>query len=254
MGDFAAKIANLEGKLLRSLFALVFQPGRLGAEWLAEKRIRWATPMGLFLLINVVYFLAPPISDFSLPLADHLQGQGHSRWALSVVDRQVPGVAEWVESNWQGERPKAYNAYATKFNQSTQTHSKLLFIAQVPLVALALLLLHWRRRIPFVDHFALALHYWAFILLSVILINGVGIVAGGWLVKAGWFSTESEASIVFPWTFLVMIILHLVLMLRRAYGQRWPMAALKAIPVLAACLVSHFVFRGLLFAFTYYSI
>ena len=252
--DFAAKVTSFDGKLVRSLLALIFQPGRLGAEWLAGRRVRWAAPIGLFLVINVLYFVAPPVTDFNLSLWDQLTEQAYSDWAVAQVERRFPGVAEWVESGGELKRPEGYSPFAAEFNQRAPNLSKVLLVFQVPLVAFMLCLLHWRRRIHFVDHFAVALHFWTFLLLALMAIKEISHFGSMLFIKAGWFNSESDAMFVWKLTLILGLSSHLIMVLRRAYQQPLPLAIVKMVPVAVACVLSHLSFRFLLFVITYFSL
>jgi hypothetical protein len=252
--EFTSKMTSLDGKLFRSLLALIFQPGRLGAEWLAGRRIRWISPMGLFVVINVIYFIAPPGSDFSLPLSDHLRGQAHSGWALDRVETKFAGVTDWFRGVEGSAKPEGFDSLTRAYNNRSQSLSKTIFIVQVPLVALGLFLLHRKRRIYFVDHFAVALHVWTFLLLSLLVVPAAVDWGIAGCVQMGWFADEAQAGVAWRLALLLVVASYLVITLRRAYGQPWIHAASKAVPVFATIALSHALFRAILFTLTYYSL
>jgi hypothetical protein len=54
LGEGLRQVTELDGKLLRSLRLLLFKPGLLSREYLDDRRARYATPISLFLLANVM--------------------------------------------------------------------------------------------------------------------------------------------------------------------------------------------------------
>ncbi len=210
--------------------------------------------MALFVFINVLYFVAPPLSDFNLRLVDQVQNHPHSAWALERVEVRAPGITQWIDGGMNGPLPAAAAPYGKRFDERSTSLSKILIVTQVPLVALALLLLHWRRRIYFIDHFAVALHLWTFLLLSIIAIEGVVPTVGRWIVERGWVLNQADATKVWAAALFVLVLLNLVLTLRRSYGQGLPIAVIKSALVLATCVLSHFLYRGFLFVVTFYSL
>src|SRR5687767_9581425 len=62
-GQFFGALTDLDSRVWRSVRALAFQPGRLTRDWFAGRRAYWMSPIALFLLANLLFFLAPAISD-----------------------------------------------------------------------------------------------------------------------------------------------------------------------------------------------
>ena len=93
-----AVVSDLDGRFLRSLGALAFQPGRLSRDYLDGRRMRWMSPFALFLLANVLYFVLPyGVTDFNLPLQDQAGGQPHSVITADWVPERIARRNEvWV--------------------------------------------------------------------------------------------------------------------------------------------------------------
>src|SRR5687768_3823464 len=118
LGEAFRQATDVDGKLLRSLRLLLFSPGMLSREYLDDRRARYASPITLFLIANVLYFFAPALTDFNLPFADQVPGpialqsldpdvslsaeqrarlerepgQMHSRWTAPRVERKVAAM------------------------------------------------------------------------------------------------------------------------------------------------------------------
>ena len=50
------ELTDLDSKFFKTFIALLFRPGQLTAEYLADRKERFITPVKLYLLISAVYF------------------------------------------------------------------------------------------------------------------------------------------------------------------------------------------------------
>ena len=184
---FIAELISLDGKFWRSLRGM-FKPGFLAREYLQGRRVPYLSPVSIFLLVNVLYFLFPVLNDFDLPFSDQVPGriivqleafkdvsperkqrivngggQMHSAWS-----------APWVEASLKREQaldPKVnMDTLAQRFDSKSGDISKLLIVLHVPFLALVLMLMFWRSNLYFAEHFVVALVLFASILFAVQLI------------------------------------------------------------------------------------
>jgi hypothetical protein len=58
LGDFVDTVFNVDGRLLRTLGPLLLRPGFLSLEYLAGRRVRYVSPVRLFVFISLMAFLA----------------------------------------------------------------------------------------------------------------------------------------------------------------------------------------------------
>ncbi len=58
LGDFVDTVFNVDGRLLRTLGPLLLRPGFLSLEYLAGRRVRYVSPVRLFVFISLLAFLA----------------------------------------------------------------------------------------------------------------------------------------------------------------------------------------------------
>ena len=250
VGQFVGKITSLDGKLPRSLLALVFRPGKLDTAWLRGQRASWISPISLFLVINLLYFLAPPITDFHLPLVDQLEMPIYSGWANERIEARFPEFSDWAASAGTVELSEEFRTFEKAFNRRSEELSKTLLILHVPLMAVVLMLLYRRRRIFLVDHFVIALHYWTFLLTAAAVMPRIATSVPTMLHSIGWGGTPLAGEAIWKFATLAWVIGYLVVALRRAYDQGWWRSLAKAIPAFGACIVAHFLYRAALFAIT----
>jgi hypothetical protein len=58
MGDFLDTVLNIDSRVIRTFWPLLAKPGYLSLEYFAGRRVRYVTPMRLFLFMSLVAFFA----------------------------------------------------------------------------------------------------------------------------------------------------------------------------------------------------
>ena len=153
MRSSVAELTDVDGRLWRSFVAVLFRPGFLTAEYRHGRRQRYMSPISLFVAANVIFFLAPSLSDFGISLWDQYQLQPYSPWVAGWIDATVTSSGE------------SFAALAQAYQLRISELSKALVILHVPLLALVTYLLTIDRRLFFADHVVCALHFFAFRML-----------------------------------------------------------------------------------------
>ncbi len=233
LAQFSQELLSYDGKLWRSLGYLVVYPGRLTREYFDGRRVRYMSPVSLFLLVNVLYFLAPSISDFNLPFVSHIpgrlvqqlppsadpdeaverqrassqRGQFHSKWTAALVDEKLAALRNDKPAYTLGTLQQAYDTESSNV-------SKLLVILHIPFLAaiLALLLIDQRRY--YAEHLVAALHSFTVLLLAMVL---AGAMLPGLLgalqatIPQAWLQWLARGVVV-------AVMIHCAFGLRRAYG------------------------------------
>ncbi len=153
-----AAFTHTDGKIFLTLRLLLTRPGRLTADYLRGKRKPYITPLQLFLICNLVFFLLHPLIG-SNTLTTDLNTQLHYIWHHGIVESFVtPRLAL---------RQVTVEAYAAVFDPAAITLAKSLVILVVPIFSFAVMALHWRQRRHFSAHLVYALHFGAFWLLLI---------------------------------------------------------------------------------------
>jgi len=80
--DAIGALTNLDSRAWRTLIALLFRPGRLTRDYIDGRRAHWLAPFTIFILANIVFFVSPALTDFSLPFEDQVPG----RLAIQAYD------------------------------------------------------------------------------------------------------------------------------------------------------------------------
>jgi hypothetical protein len=241
--EYFQNFVTLEGRLWRSLWLLVSQPGQLTLEFIAGRRRRYVRPIPLYLSLSFLLFvlltLTPPTSLFQFddagtgaaaPVANNA-GQTTQRTtsATPTANDKLPTL-EKVElqldlPQWLKPLGKRYYKAIEQLTEDPHGVSQRLLPAVlaklpyavfmlVPLFALNTRLLYWRRNRVYAQHFLFALHLHAFVFLTFLV--GQGLVA------------DTLATALF-WSWLI----YLTLALRRMFGGRWWVQVMRALLLMA---------------------
>ena len=209
---------------------LLLRPGYLSREYREGRRRRYLSPIGLFLLGNLLYFVAPPLSDLQLSLFEQYELQPYS-----------PMIRDWVDS-YVAESGRSFEDVASRYQLRIVELAKLMVILHVPLLALGTTLLFADKRLYYADHIVTALHYFAF--LMIYLISLAAVFAMLWLGGVGrWMAS-------FPYLTQAVILLQFLYvppMLRQAFGLSWRRAILSTPLFVLTFFAAHMLYRGVQF-------
>lgn len=262
-------LTDLDGRLWRSLRALMLQPGRIARDWSDGRRAYWISPIRLFLLANLLYFLAPVVSDLDLPLHNQVRGEAYRQlvpeWCAEPGNAPVcawPGQfhsrltepaflhALAIERSAAAARGERFDGagFEQRYNAQSAAIGKLLVIVHVPFVAL-MLWLATRLKPPrryYAEHFVVALGLVSFILVLMPLVKPLLWLA--MLAHRGLGLPGGYIGALFGYASLAVVLVHFALACRRCYGGGPARAAtLGLLAFLALGLASLFVYRPLQF-------
>ena len=244
--DAVEAATNADGTLWRSLRALVLRPGELALAYVRGDRKRYFSPLRLFLIANVVYFV------WASAVGDHIFTTTLDTQITNTLHRRVarPLVAARIE-----ERGIPYWRYRDAFNRVSDTQARTLVVTMVPGFALAVAGLQRRRRRWFAQDLAFAFHVYAWILLLCIVKDYA--FDRPWIALARALDLPLSAAWVYdyvPSALLAAAIgVHLHCALRRAYGDGRLAAAAKAVLLAFVVVALIQLYRPLLFLAAYWT-
>jgi hypothetical protein len=257
LGQFFAAATDLDGRFWRSLRALLLQPGRLSREYLDGRRRHWMGPMALFLLANVLYFIAPDnATDFNLPLSDQMN-QVHSPvtrpWVVQRVaerDRALQARRAALPEERRDALPARYSMvdYAREYDVQTGNVGKALIIVHVPFMAAGLWLLFGRRRMYFAEHVVVATHLFTFMLMYI----QVALRPLEWLVVATGLRDPVAVRALMIGAFALMLA-YIARAVHRVYAPRAWVSLLSPLVLVTALMAGNvLIYRALQFVLTYW--
>lgn len=216
----AGGLFNLDSRLWRTLRDLAV-PGRITAEYLAGRRVRYLPPVQTYLVAALLFFSILPSGTFAI-LTD-----GAYRAAI-----RAEAAAEGVGNDERHARERGLNpAWETErvaFEQRAARFSLLMF-ALLPLLALALHATHLSSPLLYLEHLVFAFHLQTVVWLVLGLQLGVER-----LLLVGWWPPLPA------WTWIATPLLlfgYAIAALQRVTGASWSATTLRAAGVLAAYLL-----------------
>jgi hypothetical protein len=265
--QFVAAATDLDGRFWGSVRAFLREPGRLSRDYIEGRRARWMSPIALFLLINVAYFFFAQKSDFAAPFEWEVPGRiqvlarepgkidaadierlhadpgpVYGRLTAVLVDRRVQARdrAERAASN--GQRGYSHRDYRRDYDAKVLQVTKAITIVHVPLLALALMLLFWRARRYYAEHFVVALHLLAFTLALVLM------VTLGWDLLHVFVPPTDWHFSIGNWFIRGAVTIYCLVALRRVYLVAWGWSAIATLGLFTAyVLVNVYLYRPVLF-------
>jgi hypothetical protein len=141
--------------------------------------------------------------------------------------------------------------YSTMYNTKSTSYANSLVILHVPIFAVFLLILYWRKPYYYADHFIYALYFCAFILLGALFQTALLYAL---FYSLQFLNIEFKTSTLYNITGMfygISILLYTFFSLRKAYYQRYWQVAVALIPFLFFFLVTHFLYRTILFLIIY---
>ncbi len=253
--ELVGQVTNTDGKVARSMWTLAARPGLLTVDHLQGRRARYLRPLQIFLLVNVLLFIAAPqVPLFSYSLERYLRYAPPSpALVTSLVRRATPQG----HTHGPGAGGAAFQAYANRFDARVEAQRKSLIILFAPALALVLRMMFARRRgapgVPrrYGEHLVFALHTLAFVWLVLAALGAISAVAGRMMIA----STPGRALVVGGVLLLLLLApVYVLRAVRRVYALSWPRAVAATAVVTAAFMGLLVAYRGLLFFTTWYTL
>jgi hypothetical protein len=234
-------LTDVDGRVVRSFRALLFQPGLLTQAYGQGRRKEYLGPLQIFLVANVLFFgveAATHVNIFSTTLESHVRVQD---WKV-LANELVTGRLQTIGAS--------FDDYARRFDSKAVRNAKSLVGLMALPFAFTLPLFYGRRRSGFVLRAAFALHLYAFLLV-------VFCIALGFATLERLFGGDGlrSASVDLALTIgiLTTATLYLYFALARVYSDSGGVRAAKAVGL--AFLIGVFVvgYRFFIFLVTLYT-
>ncbi|HSN34120.1 MAG TPA: DUF3667 domain-containing protein [Ideonella sp.] len=201
VGDLVEEVFQLESRLWRTLWTLVRHPGRLTVEYNAGRRVRYTTPLRLYLVCSVVYFFVGGVMPHARVAEIKFQAGDDADLARAESKVGSPLGRRVLERMRLLQRDPA--ATSRHIQEALSEYAPKIAAVLVPLLAFMTWLCFRRPKLFFVEHLVFALHAHATAFL--LLLPGE-LVAPSLLVSLGVVAT--------------MVLMFVAM--RRTFGQsRW---------------------------------
>ena len=227
LSDLLTELASWDSRLGRTVTALVARPGFLTNEYTAGRRVRYLSPLKMYLTVSVLFFL---LLAWKNPLGSQIQmgispaqspqtilvfggGPGeplpHSEAEYDAYQKRLPAAKRDtpLEQSFVHHVIRAGQSKQEFVNALVGDIPKMMFFL-LPAFAVALKLLYLRRKRLYVEHlvFLLHVHAFAFLLLMPLLL-----LHPDWLIV----------------TIFLALPAYVLVAMRVVYRQGWPKTLLK---------------------------
>lgn len=234
LGEFLGNIFFLDNRFFLSAWYLFRFPGRMTTEFLNGKRKKFISPVTLFLFANLIYFFVSPLTDYSLSLYDQMHSQVYSEWTKG-----------WADSKIQNEGLDL-QTYSVTYKNATTNISKSVMIINVPMIALLVYLMAFKKRTFYFDSLIYAFHFFSLFMISWVTLELVD-----WLID---FLPLGENSIISAFVFNLFVViiplLYGMLSIKKFMNIRWYWAILAGTGAMIAVGISNLIYRFIIFVLT----
>ena len=228
---------NLDNKFLRSIKALTLRPGKLSYHFSFGPRKRFLSPMSIFIILSVLYFLFPVFQTFNSTLNTHLNFGFYSDHAAQMVMEHTKGDEQIL------------NEYTLVFNESTGNYGKMVIFIFVILLTIPMSILNYNQEKYVADHIMTSFEVMAFLILLNALILPC-IVYLGFGVGIQGINKESIMGVfLLVFTLYVLIAIH-----HRYYNNSWWLSIAKSMTLVVVLYFSLHLYRSVVFYVTHWGI
>jgi len=253
--EFLGDVFQWDSRVLRSIVPFLLIPGNLTRAYMRGRRQQYVSPLRLYLVISIAFFLALAASDRAIvgfTLSDPrnlLEDFPELSERFEEVDPQYLDWAQYVEVGMfvdpdvRAELPRipvedvveffegtsfgdaliplflGYNAAIEDpriFNQVLNDWVPRLMVILVPFFALILSALYVRRRVWFIDHLVFSLHFHSFMFAVLLLM----------LALSAWFGVTLKG-LGAAFMFVAMMAIYLFIAMWRTYRGSFFKAVIK---------------------------
>lgn len=234
---------HADGKLVKTLRALLLRPGELSRAYMEGRRVQYMRPVNLFVVLNLIYFLFPLFEVFNTSLYSQLYSMPHSGPARALVAGTLTATGATEE------------AYAVAYAMRSSANAKLMLLVLVFILAGLFGLLFFRKTKWASGHVTFALESMSFSLLFTAI--GMGLLLTGAMAVVNWAGGDApwlvEDALITSLAALLYFYFHFV-GARRFYRCSIAGAAWRAVVGIVLMFVALTIYRLLLFLVTHWQV
>lgn len=232
LSELVKLATELDSRFLKSVAALAFRPGFLTREYIEGRKKKFVAPLALFAIMNVIFFFAQPLANVNT---------FNSTLEMQQRDYLHTPVVRVMVGSYLRRHPAEADSFPARYDAVSESVAKSLIILQVPLFAALLALVRLRSGRLFYDHLVWATHFYAFQLL----LNSAATLG----VFAYFRLGGNNFNLAAP--FILVTMAYMLFALRRAFGDRYRVAALRTLLLAVAFGIVIESYRFILFLVTF---
>lgn len=158
LGEFFQALTFANSKFLKSIWLLITKPGKLSSEYIEGRRVGYMTPIALFFIINIMYFVFGRLTDYTPSLSHQYYYTPYSSYAQTKIDKR------------QSELELNSEVFISLYNSKSHYYAKSLVVINVPILALLYFLLLFKKRELYTQNLIYTFHLFSFVLLIITVI------------------------------------------------------------------------------------
>ena len=233
LGEVLGNIFFLDNRFINSAWYLVRYPARMTVEFLEGKRKKFISPVTLFLFVNLIYFFASILSDYSISLEDQFS-QPYSRWIRESVTQKMRNNGLSLAE------------YDIIYQKASDNISKAIMIINIPMIAGFVYLQSFKKRSFYYDSLIFCFHFFSLFMASWIML--------AWLYTCAELIGLPDSSIVYDITFYLFAflipLLYAILSIKRFLDTRWYWAILAGMGVMIGVTMANLIYRFIILVLT----
>lgn len=238
--EFIHMITHADGKFFKSLKYLFTKPGFLTTEYLSGRRKPYTSPLSLFFIANLIYFLIPTVDSLNSKYQSQIKGQVYSSSIIASVNHKME------ERKWTPQQME------THYNEETSHISKVLLILIIFLFSIPVTLLFYSRKLYYFDHLIFATEFINFIIYCFLFLMPA-LLTIFFLLNEIIFKSNSFIDInsgIFVGIILLLITFYLTIATRRVYQKKWAYSIFASVLLTLSMACVILFYRYLLFQIT----
>ena len=238
MGD----LFSADSRIWRTLFPLLFRPGKLTMEYLAGRRENYTSPFRIYLILSLLFFLLTSLFDTALdvtiedrPLSldtqttvtENSDSGEQDEFSCQQITIQNSGFVNKndLENRLRQACEKIKIDSGNSLFRALADNIPMMMFFFIPLVAILMKLLYLFSGRKYVEHLLFLLHYHAAFFLMLTLMMIVSAFANIF-PSVGLLSSIASA---ISWFYIPA---YLLVALRRVYSQSWLATNIKYVLLL----------------------
>lgn len=225
---------HLDSKFVKTLWLYFSRPGFVSKEYCEGKRIKYFKPVSLFLVSVVIYLLFPLLQGMNISFSSHIGNNKGMGIQYSI---------KWARQKMIRKHLTEYEL-AASFNQASPKFAKGLLLLLLPLSALSLQLIFWKKRKFFFDHFVLSTEFNTFFLLSNFMVLPLLVMAISAVLP---FQISYGDNMYFGSLIGLIMMTFVNISFRRFYGVSFFESLVKSILFLLSFILILFIYRQITF-------
>ena len=234
---------HADGKIIKSLKAVLLRPGELSRAYMAGRRQFYMRPVSLFIVLNLIYFLVPLFEVFNTTLHSQMHFNPYSAMAR-----------QWIETTTTAAGTD-FAAYQQAYAPRSSSNAKLMLVLLVFILSLPMALLYRGKSRWTSGHVTFSFEVMIFNLMTTAIL--MALLLFGLAVMIQWAGGDPAFIVQERVTSSFAFVLNMFLFFnagRRFYQCSIPGAFWRALVGTMLLLLCLTIYRFLLFVVTHWQV